>query len=73
MPLLTQYWNAIFSACSTATAPSDANKKCGSSTGTTVDRASASCTTTVLPLPSIVECATLAAWAVSARSSSGTR
>ena len=39
-PRLAQYWNAIFSACSTADAPSDAKRKCGSSTGTT--RASAS-------------------------------
>ena len=34
-PRFTQYWNAIFSACSTRAAPSDANRKCGSSTGTT--------------------------------------
>ena len=39
-PRFAQYWNAIFSACSTAAAPSDAKRKCGSSTGTT--RASAS-------------------------------
>ena len=32
-PRFTQYWNAIFSACSTAAAPSDAKRKCGSSTG----------------------------------------
>ena len=66
MPLLTQYWNASFSACSTATAPSEAKRKWGSSTGTTLERASASSTTTVLPLPSIVECATFATWSVSA-------
>ena len=28
-PRLTQYWNAIFRACSTATAPSAAKRKCG--------------------------------------------
>ena len=72
-PRLTQYWNAILSACSTATAPSAANRKWGSSTGTTGASASASSTTTVLPLPSMVEWATLPAWAARAASSSGTR
>ena len=33
-PWLAQYWNAIFSACSTAAAPSEAKRKWGSSTGT---------------------------------------
>ena len=41
-PWFAQYWNAIFSACSTAAAPSDAKRKCGSSTGTTRASASAS-------------------------------
>ena len=72
-PVLTQYWNAILSACSTATAPSAAKRKWGSSTGTTPARASASSTTTVLPLPSMVEWATRAACAARAASSSGTR
>ena len=39
---LAQCWNAIFSACSTAAAPSDANRKWGPSTGTTGASASAS-------------------------------
>ena len=47
-PRFTQYWNAIFSACSTAAAPSDAKRKCGSSTGTTRASASASSTTTTV-------------------------
>ena len=34
-PWLVQYWNAILRACSTAAAPSEANRKWGSSTGTT--------------------------------------
>ena len=34
-PRFVQYWKAILRACSTAAAPSDANTKCGSSTGTT--------------------------------------
>ena len=33
-PWFVQYWKAIFSACSTAAAPSEANRKWGSSTGT---------------------------------------
>ena len=70
---LTQYWKAIFNACSTATAPSAAKRKWGPSTGTTAARASASSTTTELPLPSIVEWATLPTWATRAASSSGTR
>ena len=72
MPRLAQYWNAIFNACSTAAAPSDANKKCGSSTGTTCANASASSTTTTLPLPSMVECAPRSSCAWTASSSSGT-
>ncbi len=72
-PRLTQYWNAILSACSTATAPSAAKRKWGSSTGTTGASASASSITTVLPLPSMVEWATFPAWAASAASSSGTQ
>ena len=43
-PRFTQYWKAIFSACSTAAAPSDANRKCGRVDGTTCARASASST-----------------------------
>ena len=62
-PRLAQYWKAIFSACSTAAAPSEANRKCGSSTGTTRASASASSTTTRFPLPRRVEWATRSIWA----------
>jgi hypothetical protein len=72
-PWFTQNWKAIFSACSTAEAPSDANRTCGESTGTTSASASANSTTTRLPLPSSVEWATLPSWSTSASSSSGTR
>ena len=58
-PRLTQYWKAIFRACSTATAPSAAKRKCGASTGTTCASASANSITTVLPFPSMVLWATL--------------
>ena len=73
MPRFTQYWNAIFNPCSTADAPSDANRKCGSSTGTTAPSASQSSMTTRLPLPSIVECAPRSSCARTASSSSTTR
>ena len=73
MPRLAQYWKAILRACSTATAPSAANRKWGASTGTSGANASASSTTTVLPFPSMVLWATLSTWATSAASSSGTR
>ena len=72
VPRFAQNWNAIFSACSTADAPSDAKRKCGSSTGTTRASASASSTTTRLPFPSIVECAPRSSCARRASSSSGT-
>ena len=68
---LIQYWKAILRACSTATAPSAAKRKWGSSTGTTPASASASSTTAVLPLPSMVEWATLAAWATGPRRARG--
>ena len=71
-PRFAQNWKAIFSACSTAAAPSDANRKWGWSTGTTRANASASSTTTTLPLPSIVECAPRSSCARIASSSSGT-
>ncbi len=71
-PRFTQYWNAIFNACSTAAAPSDAKRKCGSSTGTTRANASASSTTATLPLPSMVECAPRSSCSRTASSSSGT-
>jgi hypothetical protein len=72
-PWFVQNWNAMRSACSTAAAPSDANRKCGPSTGTTSASASASSMVARLPLPSMVECATLPACSSSAASSSGTR
>ena len=58
-PRLTQYWKAILSACSTATAPSEAKTTWASSTGTTAASASANSMTTRLPLPSSVAWATL--------------
>ena len=64
-PRLTQYWKAILRACSTATAPSEAKRKWGPSTGTTAASASASSTTARLPLPSRVEWATLPSWSTS--------
>jgi hypothetical protein len=73
MPRLAQYWKAILSACSTATAPSAANRKWGASTGSSGASASANSTTTVLPFPSMVLWATLPTWATNAASSSGTR
>ena len=72
-PRLTQYWKAILRACSTATAPSEANTMWASSTGTTAASASANSTTTRLPLPSRVAWATLPSWSTTAASSSGTR
>ena len=71
MPWLVQNWNAILMACSTAEAPSEAKRKCGSSTGTTGASASASSITARLPLPSSVVCATRSSWSRTAWSSSG--
>ena len=71
-PWLVQNWKAIFSACSTAAAPSPANRKWGPSTGTSGASASASSTVTRLPLPSSVECATRPSCSIAAASSSGT-
>ncbi len=70
-PRLTQYWKAIFSACSTATAPSEANSTCGWSTGTTRARSSANSIDARDPLPSKVAWATLPSWSTTAASSSG--
>ena len=73
-PWFDQYWNAIFSACSTALAPSDGEEEVGLVDRHDAARAPrASSTTTRLPLPSIVECAPRSSCARSASSSSGTR
>ncbi len=71
-PRLTQYWKAILRACSTATAPSEANSTWASVMGTAATRASANSTAARLPLPNRVAWATFPNCSTMASSSSGT-